>query len=54
MLRVRVWLSQRAAIAMFPEYVYIKYCYVNLSIVLNDRRARACVIFFSRQTLNQG
>ena len=28
-LRVRVWLSLRAAIAMFHEYVYTKYCYVN-------------------------
>ena len=28
-LWVGVWLTLHAAIAMFHEYVYIKYCYVN-------------------------
>ena len=39
---------------MFHEYVYIKYCYVNLSIVLNDRGARARITFFLHQILIQG
>ena len=29
MLRVRVWLTLRTAVAMFHEYVYTKYCYIN-------------------------
>ena len=42
--RVRVWLTLRARL---NNYVYIKYCYVNYSIVLNDRGARARVTFFT-------